>query len=704
MANRQLDDPAVHKDDDAFNRWPFSQRLAHTIATFDARDGAPVIGIYGKWGSGKTSVLNFLKAALEQEHADKVVLHPFNPWLFKDNETLLKRFFEELFFVMGRSGQSTREQFGRMLTEFGGVLGFLTSGAGTATKELGKAFLKTIEEVRDDVREAMRAADKKVVVLIDDLDRLDRDEVLQLLKIVRLTANFPNVVYLLAFDDDMVGRAIAQKYGSDGDAGRQFLEKIVQYPYSLPAVPRERLMAFVEQQARTACDHAAITLPDEDWQLFQTLARDGLARRLTTPRQAIRYGNALRFALPMLKGEVDVVNQMGIEGLRVLYPELYASVRDNKHVFALEDDPEGYPRLDAEPTRRSMYDKEAIDARLDAVLRDAATDEADCARRLIASLFITFPVRPQGAARPRYFDRYFSYGLADHEIGDLDLEKLLQVSLDEAVGWIKELCARSPRELLRLLLKRGDGADMKTLLTLAQALIGASAQLKEMPEIRPQDLAYTIAQLVLWPNVWAQSWTEDHPARNVEIYEISQVGQDLPLSLALYFREEIHRAAAEQERERSRSRRSATLIGEGSWRALDQTLATRLADQADDDWRVMLSERPNASPLVSEWGRLNRPAQRNWLAGLLKEQPAAVAPFLRAASPDVTALNFSFARDALGSLIDVASLAQAARNALPAATDREDVEIIRTFLNGHDERNAQAAATGVTDPNELPSL
>ncbi|CAL80248.1 hypothetical protein; putative P-loop ATPase (COG4928) [Bradyrhizobium sp. ORS 278] len=702
MTNRQLGDPVVHKDDDAFNRWPFSQRLARMIATFDAREGAPVIGIYGKWGSGKTSVLNFLKKVLETEHADQVVLLSFNPWLFKDNETLLKRFFEELFFVMGRSSQSTREQFGHMLAEFGGVLGFLASGAGTATKELGKAFLKTIEEVRDDVREAMQTADKKVVVLIDDLDRLDRDEILQLLKIVRLTANFPNVIYLLAFDDEMVGRAVAQKFGSDGDAGRQFLEKIVQYPYTLPAVPRERLMTFVEQQAIAALDHAGVTLPDDDWLRFKTLARDGLARRLTTPRQAIRYGNALRFALPMLKGEVDVADQMSIEGLRVLYPELYAVVRDNKRVFAVEDDPEGYPSLDAGPKRRTLYDKDGIDARIEAALHSVAPDEADSARTLIAALFKTMPLRPQGIARPRYFDRYFSYGIAADEIGDLELEELLHVSTGEAVQRIKTLYARNPRELLQLLLKRADNASMQTLLTLAQALIGASPHLDETSQIRPRDLAYVIAQLVLRPNALAQSWAEDHPARPVEIYEIWKVGQDLPLSLALYFREAIHRAAAEHERDRNRRQRSDTLIREESWRALDKALASRLADEAKLDWRVMLRERADAPPLMFEWGRLDRPAQRAWLAALLTE-PDAVAPFLRASVADVSALSLSFVWEELGSLIDIDTLKKAARHAGESVTDPETGNIIRTFLMGCDERNARAARASARDTNEAES-
>jgi predicted KAP-like P-loop ATPase len=298
--NQELDDPAVRKEDDAFNRWPFSKRLADTIAGFDTSGGAPVIGIYGKWGSGKTSVLNFLQSAVEEHHAGKTVLHPFNPWLFKDHETLLQRFFTELFKAMEKSGKSAGERIGQALQDYSGLFGLLPGfGAGaTLAQQTGKALTKSMEQVRDEVGDMMKMADKKVVVLIDDLDRLGRDKILQMLKVVRLTANFPNVVYLLAFDDEMVARTIEQKYGGEQHAGRQFLEKIVQYPFTLPAVSRDRLMEFVEQQARSACAHAGLEPGEDDWREFTAMADDCLARRLTTPRQAIRYGNALRFGCP----------------------------------------------------------------------------------------------------------------------------------------------------------------------------------------------------------------------------------------------------------------------------------------------------------------------------------------------------------------------------------------------------------------------
>jgi hypothetical protein len=91
-----LGNPAVHPDEDEFNRWPFSRALADRVVALGSTEGAPVVGLYGKWGYGKSSVLNFIKHHLEQEHAGKVVLFEFNPWFFTSQEELLAAFFADL--------------------------------------------------------------------------------------------------------------------------------------------------------------------------------------------------------------------------------------------------------------------------------------------------------------------------------------------------------------------------------------------------------------------------------------------------------------------------------------------------------------------------------------------------------------------------------------------------------------------------------
>ena len=129
-------------------------------------------------------------------------------------------------------------------------------------------------------------------MLIDDIDRLDRDEIMTMLKMVRLSANFPNVIYLLAFDEERVGR-VAGLAWVEAD-GRQFLEKIIQYPFSLPAVGSDRLASYVMRHARAACDEAKVVLSDKAWTEFHRICKEIFLVQLGTPRQAIRYANALQ--------------------------------------------------------------------------------------------------------------------------------------------------------------------------------------------------------------------------------------------------------------------------------------------------------------------------------------------------------------------------------------------------------------------------
>jgi predicted KAP-like P-loop ATPase len=274
--DRSADNPVRSPEDDEFNRWPFSKRLADTIAHFDARDGAAVIGIFGRWGYGKSTVLNFIHAALTQEHSDKVDIFEFNPWMFKDQDALVQAFFSGLADTLDRSLVGTGHKVGEML-EFGsallGLVPFAGTAAGKFAEKVGARLAhQSLDEQRQKIFSIMRDSSRKVVVFIDDLDRLEKDEIFLILKLVRLAANFPRIVYLLAFDDEMVARAAGDRYGGGNEAGRQFLEKVVQYPFSLPAVGVRRLIEFVERRAIEACDKAEVGLSELGWQRFRDLA------------------------------------------------------------------------------------------------------------------------------------------------------------------------------------------------------------------------------------------------------------------------------------------------------------------------------------------------------------------------------------------------------------------------------------------------
>jgi hypothetical protein len=397
-----LDNPKSDPRDDAFDRWPFSKRMADTIAAFDTLDGAAVFGVFGRWGYGKSTVLNYIKHELSTTHREKVVLFEFNPWLFTSQEELLAAFFAGLAARLEMSVKSRTKSAAKVLEKYSGVFGLLPvvgSAAERLAGQIGKEMsADSLANQRERVVEIMRGAVRSVVVLIDDLDRLDPEEILTMLKVIRLNANVPRVIYVLAFDDEMIARAVSPRYRGGLDSGRQFLEKIVQYPFALPAVGRERLTAFLVSRAKKAVSSAGLSLDDETWSRVSELVDTAFSRRLNTPRQAIRFVNAVEFALPMLKGEANPYEQIVLEGLRVLFPELYTLLRDDVRSFT---------SLDYTKTIR-WIDRDKFSRYSESALRGSSSDEKDAGEQLVGELFVD-PSRPKSIARPAYFDRYFMY-------------------------------------------------------------------------------------------------------------------------------------------------------------------------------------------------------------------------------------------------------------------------------------------------------
>jgi len=82
------DKPTLIKSEDCFQRYEFSKRIASIIASPKINKSL-IVGLYGKWGEGKTSVMNFVQQELPQ---DTIVVN-FNPWMFSDEQHLLKSFF-----------------------------------------------------------------------------------------------------------------------------------------------------------------------------------------------------------------------------------------------------------------------------------------------------------------------------------------------------------------------------------------------------------------------------------------------------------------------------------------------------------------------------------------------------------------------------------------------------------------------------------
>jgi hypothetical protein len=214
MASSTGDPPIRRKKEDRLNRARFAEALAEQIAGVPGQGGV-VFGLLGSYGSGKTSILNMVEETLKEDLEGPVVLW-FNPWLFSGTEQLVEHFFEELAAQLLEEPDDRLRRIGEVLERYGKLLGPLryvpgvgryAEGAEKATGILG-GLLKGREEkpvsVRSRRRELERALNNlngKIMIFIDDLDRLSRkDEIQDVIRLVRLNATLPNLVFVMAFD------------------------------------------------------------------------------------------------------------------------------------------------------------------------------------------------------------------------------------------------------------------------------------------------------------------------------------------------------------------------------------------------------------------------------------------------------------------------------------------------------------------------
>lgn len=430
------DKPKITKIEDRFQRYDFAKRISNIVA-LNSADASLVIGLYGKWGEGKTSVMNFIKQELPSEEN---VIVEFNPWLFSDQEHLLKAFFTTIAASLNTSIKKSKENIGKLLSDYGDLIGSIKFG-GVGLPNLvnfGKKLSDvTTEQLKDRVNHAIKDSGKRIVVFVDDIDRLDVKEVQYLFKLIKLVGDFYNTTYILAFDDEMVAGALAPLYG-DGqkNTGYQFLEKIIQAPLVIPKATKRALVKYAIDLIDDAIKQVKVELTQDEVNRFRAVFDDSFIPAIVNPRLALRYANSLFFSLPLLQGEVSLTDLMLAEALKIFYPQTYDFMRANSGHF-LTDNSRERLRINGDSP-----DKAKIQIDIKTLLTTFSEKDQLRITNVWQELFPQYKYitsnmgyaddcwrdwyREKRICSGKYFERYFTYAVIQGDVSDNAFQEFLR--------------------------------------------------------------------------------------------------------------------------------------------------------------------------------------------------------------------------------------------------------------------------------------
>jgi len=459
-----LDRPIEKSSEDKLDRGSLVVCLVNRLLS----DAAPVVALVGAYGDGKTSILNLLREELEKQ---QVVVVRFKSSLPGDDLTLVSSLFNSI-------GKELHRRFfirplsiilKRLARRLSGVVPAAPSGLKDIFAEPSQE-----EELRELTTRLEMLPVRRVIVLLDDMDRMQGNELRMLLKIIRAADDYPKLSFVCAFNkkalvgalirhqvSDRVtvnftatgetipsGAIIGEISADDIRAGYEYLEKFFPVQIPVPKLDDSQIAKDFDLRFNQFAERNALSMLPEDTaafdKAFHPFWKSHFLPSLSNLRKINTYFNALNSSFSLVKGEVNLIDFMCIELLRQVEPEVYEQVFKDRALFY-------YPEWDMarwderEIALDDSQKKKRSDAAFDQVFRNLRGQEREFTLTLLGQ---TFPkVNAYHEARglsstgtpseveadknkrichPDHFTTYFSLHVQEGYCSSEELEELIE--------------------------------------------------------------------------------------------------------------------------------------------------------------------------------------------------------------------------------------------------------------------------------------
>jgi hypothetical protein len=394
----------------------FAKAIADKLLN-TASESAFAVAITAAWGKGKTSFLLQIRENLKDKD---VIIIEFNPWKNEGGKKNIAHFFDEL-----------REKLKNYDTSVSGeIKSYATKLISSYNSEIAKAMDETFSVAGDGsslssqfnyLNNIIKTIGKKIFVFIDDLDRLTAEELIEIMRLIRNTADFANMFFIAAFDHNYVLNSLGKSHVLNNK--EDFLQKIFQLEISLTPIAKGLIRLQLQQHLKL------VSMPPEEQQRFREVFNElsiiqkqdeinaiinknagGLLEQLLeTIRDVKRFSNSFLLAYGWVKNEVDLFDLFLLEMIKYRFNSLYAQIASQ---YIIEHSDEGK----SETVFKINTD------RLESLL-NPSTDinipplKKDLARQVVNLLFDKTRNRTRRSVYYAVnFAVYFNYELADLEL------------------------------------------------------------------------------------------------------------------------------------------------------------------------------------------------------------------------------------------------------------------------------------------------
>jgi predicted KAP-like P-loop ATPase len=312
-------------DSAGLKRNKFARQISEVITQIQPFH-AFAIGINAPWGSGKTSLIELIVANLKiHAESKKYLFIDFSPWYFSNPEMLITSFFSLLEdkFRHNKHLVSELKAYGKEITKAEKSL--LKTDF---TKLLFETSL-TLKERRETIIKQILQEGKVLIVSIDDLDRLDKKEIVDIFRLIRLIADFPNTFYIVGYDRNYINSAIEHeltKYSPE-----KYADKIFNVEFKIPELStdiiKERTKMYIEKQIEILGEKVGRI---DKVELSKCFDYSGLDRFIKNERNIKQFTNNLIMRYLSIKDEVNFYFFFLLELINYQDPNLLSSLYESR--------------------------------------------------------------------------------------------------------------------------------------------------------------------------------------------------------------------------------------------------------------------------------------------------------------------------------------------------------------------------------------